>query len=443
VPRFLEFSRQRLELLYSLSLIILIPACVAASTIWLTSAVKADFDQELRRKANLANEVFGVSVASILQANSAQQAGAKLQTLIDQTRSAAPEILQLGVSAPAGVSFTTVASSDPNRTDLPDTTIQTQLAWSKTQPVASLISSGEGDRAWLVATPVLGPNGAPVAVTNMRVSLQASDQLIGATLRNASIALAVILAVIVALLLHHFRFVQYAELFRKQRELAQMKDDFISVATHELKAPMSIIKGYISMSLEEEVSDGVRKMLNIAFAQTNRLTHLISDLLDVSRLEQGRAKFQIAQLNLPDTIQPMMAIFEVKAKDKGLKLAYQPPGNLPLVKADPDRVAEILTNLIDNAIKYSKSGTVSVSHMVQQGSVATSVTDTGIGMTTQEQSRLFQRFYRAKNSDTAEIEGTGLGLWIIKQYAEKMGGSITVASEKGKGSSFTVTLPSA
>jgi two-component system phosphate regulon sensor histidine kinase PhoR len=75
--------------------------------------------------------------------------------------------------------------------------------------------------------------------------------------------------------------------------------------------------------------------------------------------------------------------------------------------------------------------------------VATSVTDTGIGMTTQEQSRLFQRFYRAKNSDTAEIEGTGLGLWIIKQYAEKMGGSITVASEKGKGSSFTVTLPSA
>src|SRR5262249_22228345 len=101
----------------------------------------------------------------------------------------------------------------------------------------------------------------------------------------------------------------------------------------------------------------------------------------------------------------------------------------------------IFTNLIDNAIKYSRAGTVTVAHAVGQGTVTTTVTDTGIGMTPEEQSRLFQRFYRAKNVDTANIEGTGLGLWIIKQYAQKMGGDITVRSEKGKGSTFSVTLP--
>jgi signal transduction histidine kinase len=416
---------------------------MAVSTIWLTSDTKKDFDQELRRKANLANEVFGVSVAQILSTSSQSAGAAKLATLIDQTRAAAPEIGQLSVSVPQGEGFTTLASSDPASAGQADTTIQTRLAWSKIQPVASLIVAGEGDRAWLVVTPVTGPSGTPVAVTSMRVSLVNSDQLIASTLRTSFIVLAVLLTVIILLLLHHFRFVQYAELFRKQKELDQMKDDFISVATHELKAPMSIIKGYISMSLEEQVSDGVRKMLSTAFAQTDRLGHLVTDLLDVSRLEQGRTRYSIASVDLPGVIQPMLGVFDLKAKDKHLALAYNPPSGLSRVLADPDRLAEIFTNLIDNAIKYSRTGTVTIAHQLAKGSVTTTVTDTGIGMTPDEQSRLFQRFYRAKNADTAEIEGTGLGLWIIKQYAQKMGGDITVRSEKGKGSTFSVTLPAA
>jgi signal transduction histidine kinase len=194
------------------------------------------------------------------------------------------------------------------------------------------------------------------------------------------------------------------------------------------------------MALEGNLAKEPRDMVQIAFDQTDRLGRLVTDLLDVSRIEQGRTKYNIASIDLSRTIGPMMTTFEVKAADKHLKLQYQPP-DLPAVAADPDRVTEIFTNLIDNAIKYSRQGAVVVKHQATPAAVITTVSDTGIGMTPDEQSRLFQRFYRARNTDTQDIPGTGLGLWIIKQYIEHMGGTITVQSEKGKGTSFIVALP--
>jgi signal transduction histidine kinase len=441
----LKLSQQKIELAYSLFLIILIPACMVGSTIWLTGQVKANFDQELRRKANLANEVFGVSVTSILTNTSPQQTPARLQSLIDQTRNVAPEIDSLNVAVQQGSGFQTLASSDSAQAGQADTTIQTQLAWSKNQPIASLIAAGEGqDREWLVATPIIGATGTPLAISTMRVSLRSADELITTTLRTAFIMLSLMLIIIIFLLLNHFRFVEYAELFRKQRELDQMKDDFISIATHELKAPMSVIKGYLSMVLDEKISKNVRDMVRISYEQTERLNHLVTDLLDVSRLEQGRTKYTIKPVNLPAIITPMLeSTYKAKAAEKHLGLHYQPPADLPAVAADPDRVSEIFTNLIDNAVKYSRTGSVQVSHTVTPAAVITTVEDTGIGMTPDEQSRLFQRFYRARNDDTKEISGTGLGLWIIKQYIEHMGGTIRVESEKGKGSKFVVALPPA
>ncbi len=438
-----KLNQQRLEVAYSIFLVILIPAVIVAGTVWLTSQIKSNFDLELRRKANLANEVFGISATNIMGANSPDRAAPLLQQLIDQARSQAPEIDQLSVVAPNGTGFRILAGSDTAKVGQADTTIQTQLAWAKGQSIASLIASGEGnDREWLVATPLVASGGQPAAISIMRVSLRASDELIGATLRNSFIGLSIMVVVIILLLINHFRFVQYAELFRAQKDLNQMKDDFISIATHELKAPMSVIKGYLSMVLEEpDLSKNAREMTTIAQDQTNRLTRLVTDLLDVSRLEQGKTKYNLSAVNLAATIAPMMNTYEVKAKDKGLALIYQPPTDLPSVLADPDRISEIFTNLIDNAIKYSRTGTVTISHATAPGVLATTVQDTGIGLTPDEVSHLFARFYRAKNPDTQDISGTGLGLWIIKQYIEKMGGTIMVESQKGVGSQFIVTLP--
>jgi len=299
-------------------LVILIPAVIVAGTVWLTSQIKSDFDLELRRKANLANEVFGISATNIMNANSPSQAAILLQQLVDQARSQAPEIDQLSIVSSSGTGFRTLASSDTAKVGQTDTTIQTQLAWSKGQSIASLIASGEGnDREWLVATPLIGSGGQPSAISIMRVSLHSSDELIGTTLRNSFIGLSIMVIIIILLLLNHFRFVQYAELFRAQKDLNQMKDDFISIATHELKAPMSVIKGYLSMVLEEDdLSKTAREMTTIAQDQTNRLTRLVTDLLDVSRLEQGKTKYHLSPVNLAATIGPMINTYEAKAKIK-------------------------------------------------------------------------------------------------------------------------------
>ncbi len=439
-----RLSQQRRELIYSLFLVIFIPLCLIGGALWLTSQVKLNYDQELRRKANLANEVFGVSVAGALTSNTTDPAAVLLQSLIDATRRQAPEIDQLTVTIGRGSELQVLASSDTSLVRQADTTIQSQLAYSKQNAIASLIASGEGnDREWLVATPILSPSGSVLAVSTMRVSLAAADQAMNAALMSSFIVLTVILLAVIALLLHHFRFVEYAELFRKQKELDQMKDDFISVATHELKAPMSIIKGYISMAQEETDLPKINEMLTIAFNQTDRLNHLVTDLLDVSRLEQGRTKYSVEKVDLAVVIKPMLAVFKMKAEAKQLTLDYQAPTSLPDVAADPNRVSEVFTNLIDNAIKYSRTGAVTITHAFDATTVTTTVADTGIGMTPDEQSRLFQRFYRARNDDTADIEGTGLGLWIIHQYIDHMNGSIRLESEKGVGSKFIVVLPRA
>ena len=440
----MELLKQRREVIYSATLIIFIPLSITLGALWLTSQIKAGLDQELRTKANLANQIFGVSVTQAYSAGVTPSANKVVQALVEQTVSAAPEIDSLSVSVPSGGSFTTIANSDTTNINTPDTSIQTSLAFTKQVPIASLISAGEGgSREWLVATPITNSVGKIIAVSNIWVSLKEADAQMNSTLIETAIGLAILDFVIVLLLIHHFRFVQYADLFRKQKELDQMKDDFISIATHELKAPMTLIKGYLSMALENSLPKEPRGMIQIAFDQTDRLGRLVTDLLDVSRIEQGRTKYNLTSVNLPDTIAPMLGTFEVKAQDKHLDLKYDQLKDLPLALADPDRVSEIFTNLIDNAIKYSRAGSVRISHSLTDTQVVTTVADTGIGMSLDEQARLFERFYRARNDDTKDIAGTGLGLWIIKQYVDHMNGTITVQSTKGKGTNFIVALPRA
>lgn len=439
-----KLSRQRRELLYSFFLIIIIPLSIIGSTLWLTQHVKDNFDLELRRKANLANEIIGVQASTILSANTHAQAAPLLQNLIEQTRRQAPELDVVTVSVPEANGLSVLASSNFERIGTPDTSPQSMFASEKNQPVASLVSSDEGNtREWLVATPLYSNTGTALGLATSRVSLAAADASMNATIRSSFILLGIIVVGVILLLLNHFKFVEYAELFRKQKELDQLKDDFISIATHELKAPMSVIKGYISMSLEEKLPKQPQEMLTIALDQTDRLGRLVTDLLDVSRLEQGRTKFSISAVELPKVIGPIAKIYTDRAAAKGLSLSYTEAEYMQSVLADPDRVSEVFTNLIDNAVKYSQVGAVEVTHTLTPLSVVTTVNDTGIGMTQEEQGHLFARFYRARNAETETISGTGLGLWIIKQYIERMGGTIIVQSEKGKGSSFIVTLPRA
>ncbi len=231
------------------------------------------------------------------------------------------------------------------------------------------------------------------------------------------------------------------------KELEQLKDEFVFIAAHELKTPVAAIKGYLSLILDGTtgaLNDTAREYLEKVIASNQRLIQLVNDLLEVARSQAGRLTIKVAPIAITPSIRAVIDELKSLADAQSVTVAYDPPADLPNVLADTDRVKEVMVNLIGNAIKYmGGAGTITVSHEIdpQNKMLVTHVTDTGLGMSQEEQEKLFQKFYRVQNEKTRDIAGTGLGLFIVKEIIEKMSGTIWAVSEPGKGSTFSFTLP--
>lgn len=227
----------------------------------------------------------------------------------------------------------------------------------------------------------------------------------------------------------------------------QAKSEFVSIASHELLTPISAIQGYLSMILEEkmgEVDSQAHGYLEKVYSSTKRLHFLVKDLLSVSRIESGKMKVDLQSLDLVKTINETIDQLQFLADEKQLELQFNKPTSpLPSVLADSDRLMEVLINLIGNSIKYTPHGSVTVSvDSAQSGNfLRVDITDTGIGMSKEAQTHLFEKFYRIASSQTTGIVGTGLGLFITKSIMERMGGNVSVRSKQEEGSTFSITLP--
>ena len=224
------------------------------------------------------------------------------------------------------------------------------------------------------------------------------------------------------------------------------KSEFVSIASHELLTPITAIQGYLDMILNEHLGktdDKARGYLEKVFASTKRLRFLVKDLLSVSRIEAGTLKLELQSLDVAKTIDEAIDQLQFLADEKHLKLSFRKPyAPFPSVLADYDRFMEVLINLIGNSIKYTPEGSVTVSAEEIGGDlVRVDITDTGIGMSKEDRIHLFEKFYRISSLETTGITGTGLGLFITKSIIEKMGGTISVKSKPGEGSTFSITIP--
>ncbi|MEP7166793.1 MAG: GAF domain-containing sensor histidine kinase [Candidatus Woesebacteria bacterium] len=228
------------------------------------------------------------------------------------------------------------------------------------------------------------------------------------------------------------------------KALDKLKDEFLSMASHELKSPMNAVKNYLWMALNKGLDDREKQKgyLTVAYDSTQRLIGLVNDLLDVSRIESGRVKLEMVSLDLQKLINETLEIYAPQAKAKNLALSttLQEPIQ---ITADDMKLREVLNNLVSNAIKYTLTGTVIVSVKVEDKTIRVSVTDSGAGISADDQQKLFQKFSRVNASykGLATVEGTGLGLYISKQFMEMMGGNIGLDSEVDKGTTFWVELP--
>lgn len=231
----------------------------------------------------------------------------------------------------------------------------------------------------------------------------------------------------------------------KLKELDRVKSQFVSMVSHELRAPLGAIQGYLEVVLtagdtlpEEEVRD----MLLRAKERASALLNLIDDLLNISTIEAGRVARNIQTLQIAEVIHSSVDFMRIEAKEKRISLQDLVADDLPLVRADKDDLARVLINLLSNAIKYNREGgEVKVQAGVSGAYVRVDVIDNGIGIPPAAIPRLFDEFFRVKSPETREITGTGLGLSIVKRIVEAHQGRVEVQSEPGKGSTFSVFIP--
>lgn len=229
------------------------------------------------------------------------------------------------------------------------------------------------------------------------------------------------------------------------KELERLKDEFVFIAAHELRTPVTAIRGYAEMlgDLKEKIPPQGSEFVTRLQQSGARLANLVNDLLEVARSQAGRLKVQTSPQDLVALIQTTLAELKPLVAEKKHTLTFTPPAALPTVMADKDKLQEVLVNLIGNAIKYTPvGGQVQVAVSVKADRVVTAITDTGIGIAPQDQAKLFERFFRVESDATKNIQGTGLGLFIVRQLVERMDGKIWVTSEVGKGSTFSFSLPS-
>ena len=226
----------------------------------------------------------------------------------------------------------------------------------------------------------------------------------------------------------------------KLKALDETKDEFISMASHQLRTPLTSVKGYLSMVLEGDagdVSEMQHKLLDQAFISSQRMVYLIADLLNVSRLRTGKFVIEPIASNLADLVEGELGQLIGTAKSHNLELTYNKPANFPILMLDETKIRQVVMNFADNAIYYTPSGGhIKVEVEDKPKTVEFRVTDDGLGVPKAEQHHMFTKFYRAGNAKKARPDGTGLGLFMAKKVIAAQGGSIIFNSVEGKGSTF-------
>lgn len=241
-----------------------------------------------------------------------------------------------------------------------------------------------------------------------------------------------------------FMIVQMKDLSREKSIEVQQKE-FIYTTTHELRTPITAIRGYLSMIMNGDAGKVLpkqKKYFSRVYEATEKLVMLVEDLLQVARVEEGDITFESAPYDLKSLVRDVAKDFKIKSASKKLQLTASYPKASIAAKGDRERTKQALSNLIDNAIKYTRKGSIKVSIETEDNKFAIiKIIDTGIGIPQKEIPNIFSRFYRVPNSESVKAGGTGLGLYIVKKLIERQKGKVEVASREGEGTTFVLKLP--
>ncbi len=274
-----------------------------------------------------------------------------------------------------------------------------------------------------------------------KLSLSATDTLFAQKERQAYMSLLFVYLFIIALAYWHIKLTDYRFLYVQAKQAIEMKDLFTNMIAHELRAPLTAIRGYASILEHNSVNGAQKEQASRIEQSSERLLLIINDLLDVARIQSGKLTVTKEPVDVTQVIDAVLEELTISAEEKQIVLKREEILHNPVVISDTARLHQAMTNLVSNAIKYTKDGTITIGIEEKRAFVEIRVKDTGMGISSDDQKKLFAPFFRVAHADISSITGTGLGMWITKQLIELMGGSIGVESIKNVGTQIVILLP--
>lgn len=300
--------------------------------------------------------------------------------------------------------------------------------------------NGASGRAWSAYRAIRDTQGGFYFIQTT-ISLESVDSAIAARERQAYFTLAFIYLFLLLLAYWHIKLTDYQYLYTEATEAIATKDLFTNMIAHELRAPLTAIRGYASILKSHVPNAAEQEQAGRIEDSAERLILIVNDLLDVARIQSGNLAMEIATTALLPVVTDVVTEMRVVATEKGSEILIESSGASYDASVDAHRLQQVLTNIISNAIKYTEKGKIVVVLDETRKNVVVRVQDTGMGISSEDQKKLFAPFFRVTNENMSTITGTGLGMWITKQLVELMGGTIGVESIKGVGTHVVVTLP--
>jgi len=444
IQKGIVFTKKNPTILYSLALIVVITGALFFNSYYSLQKFQETADALLKSKAVLAENIFRTFGSDLFYDP------VSFQKKIDQVREENSDVTEISVLTRESDEspFVTSASTDHASvgTAVDQIALPYFIAWQDAQVTSAFLTNKNGERYWNVVKKITDANGRGLGLVVFQLSIKEHDAFIEKAIFQSYAVAIISLFFVLLLLINHMRFFRYALRVTKLEEVDHMKDDFISMASHELKTPLTVLRGYVDLlkddaskpHSEESIKQTGEYLENMDDSLV-RLNDLVEDILNVSRIEQNRLPITIQSVDLSPLLFDITKQFSLLVKNKGLLFQYEPQESV-FASADPERVKQILVNLVGNAVKYTVTGTVTLSMKETDDAIIIGVADTGLGISASALQNLFSKFYRVKTSETSRISGSGLGLWISREIARQMGGDITVESIEGVGSHFNLSL---
>jgi signal transduction histidine kinase len=441
INRAADFIRKNPSIIYSLVLIVAITAILFGNTYYALNRFQVITDELLHSKAILAEDSIRLFASDY--SDNYDALNERFSELVAKDE----EIRSISVLKPLSDKdgfFRVVAADSKESLNQESNETLFSLLWNSDRPFAFIGHDEEG-RFWNVGSLIKDANGQKKGIILFQLSLKSHDNFVQDAITRVYVLTLISMAIVLLLILNHVKIFGYAVRAAHLEEVDKMKDDFISMASHELKSPLTAIHGYVDLMNDQIAEGGIRgndehkHYVEQIESSVKRLKDLVDDLLEVSRLQQNRIPISFQDVSVSEIVTKVIEEMKIMADEKGLLMINEIPA-LPIVSADPERVRQIMVNLVSNAIKYTPKGKITFKGKEENNIVQVTVADTGLGMSTESMNGLFSRFYRIRNQQTAAISGTGLGLWISRELARKMKGDLTVESIEGVGTHFMLKL---